>query len=180
MPLFFFCLLPSPTDKQRDQVFLPCRSWGGGIRVRTRGGTLFVPMIGASWPGVWAGEDHGRYLPRIWESRAPACTRLAGMGQGQQKALIRMKQNECFPKRGNPWEDSAKLQSYLVNRWNYLFFFFNPLERRWWDARLSQSVDVCGSVSDAGDDGPRGSFRLSLKPRMSQGPNHPSAHSIQK
>ena len=139
--MLFFCLLPSPTDKQRDQVFLPCRSWGGGIRVRTRGGTLFVPMIGASWPGVWAGEDHGRYLPRIWESRAPACTRLAGTGQGQQKALIRMKLNECFPKRGNPREDSAKLQSYLVNRWNYLFFFF--FKTHW---RGDGGMPVCPKV----------------------------------
>ena len=63
----------------------------GGIRVRTGGGTLLVPTIAASWPGVWVGEDRGRYLPGIWERRAPSCTRLAGMGQGQQRALLRMK-----------------------------------------------------------------------------------------
>ena len=30
LPLLFFHLLPSPTDKQRDQVFLNRRSWGWG------------------------------------------------------------------------------------------------------------------------------------------------------
>lgn len=84
-------------------------------------------------------EDRGRYLPGIWERRAPSCTRLAGMGQGQQRALLRMKQNEYFPKRGNPREDSAKLQSYLVKRWNYLFFFLT----RW---RGNGEMPVCLNV----------------------------------